>query len=313
MFKKITAVILCLAMLLALSVMPASSVRYDDGMDALRSQWQKGYGPKVSGFNIDYSYFCPDSQNPCPLMIYMGGMGNGTHDGKELNATDFPYWSSEEFQAAAVNADGMYLMILRSPLPFYFDTCPLRAMFAAIEEFVNTHNVDRKRICLFGRCLGASGVNRLANAYPDFFSGACYFCPRTLITPIHASRMKNMKIWLFCSFLDLYAMYPIFTLPSWLCAKIFTTDKNNIRLTSCVFAPIGGFLPNHEVYHLVEMNWTHDVENDYVGLFTVDGFGNRVKGEALDAIKFFTSGDYTPAGEQGQPVQDETPGVYDPN
>ena len=39
-----------------------------------------------------------------PLMIYMGGMGNGTHDGKELNATDFTYWASEEFPAAAVNA-----------------------------------------------------------------------------------------------------------------------------------------------------------------------------------------------------------------
>ena len=290
MIKRIMIVFVCIVTLLPFNTVPASAVHYDDGIDALRSQWQKGYGPKVNGFRIDYSYFCPESDNPCPLMIYMGGMGNGTHDGKELNATDFPYWSSEEFQAAAVNADGMYLMILRSPLPFYFDTCPLRPMYEAIKEFVDTHNVDTKRICLFGRCLGASGVNRLANGYPEFFSGACYFCPRTLITPIHAYRMKNTKIWIFCSFLDLYSLYPVFTLPSWIFAKAFTTDRHNVRLTSCVFAPFGGLLPNHEVYHLAEKNWTHNVDREYTGLFTVDGYGSKITGADLDVIRFFTSG-----------------------
>ena len=106
MVRKIIAVLFCISVLLLIIAVPASSVHYDDGIDALRSQWKKGYGPEIDDFGIDYSYFCPESENPCPLMVYMGGLGNGTEDGKELTSTDFPYWSSEEFQAAAVNADG---------------------------------------------------------------------------------------------------------------------------------------------------------------------------------------------------------------
>ncbi len=295
MAKRMVAVLLCLTMLLASAALPASAVHYNEGMDKLRSQWKAGEGPEILGFNIDYSYYEPQSSSPCPLMIFMGGAGNGTYEGKELNATDFPYWSSEEFQAAAVNADGMYLMILRSPLPFYFDTCPLEPMFEAIREFADTHNVDKKRICLFGRCLGASGVNRLASNYPDYFSGACYLCPRTVISRADAQAMKHMKIWLFCSFFDTYSLYPFFTLPSWLHAYTYTADGANIRLTSCVTAPRGAAILNHEVYHLLETNFAPGVDQNYTGLFTVDGTGRLLKYSDLDAIRFFTSGDYTPA------------------
>ena len=305
MFKKSIALLLCISTLICLSVIPSYSVKYDDGIGALRDQWQEGEGPKIDGFNIDYSYFVPDSDNPCPLMIFMGGAGNGTYEGKELNATDFPFWSSEEFQAAAENADGMYLMILRSPLPFYFDTCPLTAMYEAIRDFADRHNVDKKRICLFGRCLGASGVHRLASNYPEYFSGACYLCPRTIISPADAIRMKNTKIWIFNSYLDTYSIYPFFAMPSWIFAKLFTADRKNIRLTNCLFAPRGGGILNHEVYHLLEKNFTHGVEEDYVMLKTVDGTGKRITD--LDAIKFFTSGPYTPAPEPVTPVVPSVP------
>ncbi len=305
MYKKIIALIVCVTTLLCACIVPSSSVTYDDGIGALRDQWQDGEGPKVNGFNIDYVYFTPESENPCPLMIFMGGAGNGTYEGKELNATDFPFWSSEEFQAAAVNADGMYLMILRSPLPFYFDTCPLKAMFEAIRDFVDTHNVDKKRICLFGRCLGASGVHRLASNYPEYFSGACYLCPRTIITPADAIKMENTKIWIFNSYLDTYSIFPFFALPSWISASLFTANKKNVRLTSCLFAPRGGGILNHEVYHLLEKNFTHDVEKDYTLLSTKDATGKTITD--LDAIKFFTSGDYTPAPEKPDEPVTPTP------
>ncbi len=306
MIKRITAILLCISTITALcTINSAAGVYYDEGMGTLRSQWKSGEGPSIAGFNIDYSYYEPETDKPCPLMIYMGGAGNGTTEGKELNATDFPYWSSVEFQSQAENAEGMYLMILRSPLPFYFDTCPLLPMFEAIRDFVDTHNVDKKRICLFGRCLGASGVNRLANNYPDYFSGACYMCPRTAISSADARAMKNMKVWIICSFLDSYSIYPLFTLPSWFHEVLYTANRKNIRLTSCWTAPRGGGLLNHEVYHLIEKNFTHDVENDYTGLFTIDGNGKRLTD--LNAIKFFTSGDFTPAPEPSEPDSPENP------
>ncbi|MCR5150658.1 MAG: hypothetical protein K6B52_05485 [Clostridiales bacterium] len=304
MFKKTVSVVICIVTLLSTIIIPCYSFKYDDGIGALRSQWKSGEGPEINGFNIDYSYYVPESENPCPLMIFMGGVGNGTHKGKELNATDFPFWSSEEFQSAAVNADGMYLMILRSPLPFYFDTCPLKAMFEAIRDFVDTHNVDKKRICLFGRCLGASGVHRLASHYPDYFSGACYMCPRTIIGPISAKKMKNTKIWIFISYLDTYSLFPLFALPSWINASLYTSNKENVRLTTCLFAPIGGIILNHEVYHLLEKNFTHEVEKDYVLLKTKDATGQKITD--LDAIRFFTSGDYTPATDKNDENNEST-------
>ena len=296
MIKKITAVLLCVTTLIALCLMPSSAgVWHDEGLDLLRSQWQEGEGPSIAGFNIDYSYYVPETDNPCPLMIFMGGAGNGTYEGKELQATSFPYWSSVEYQAMAENADGMYLMILRSPLPFYFDTCPLRPMYEAIRDFVDNHNVDKKRICLFGRCLGASGVNRLANAYPDYFSGACYMCPRTTISISDARAMKNMKVWILCSLLDSYSFFPLYTLPSWINEPLFTKDRTNIRLTSCLTAPRGGGFLNHEVYWLIDENFSPGILNSYKGLFTIDGNGKKIPVSEINAIKFFTSGDFTPA------------------
>ncbi len=305
MEKKIIAVLLCLATLFCVIAVPSSSLKYDDGMDALRTQWHDGEGPVIDGFNIDYSYFVPETDKPCPLMVFMGGVGNGTYEGKELTVTDFPYWSSEEFQANTENAEGMYLMILRSPLPFYFDTCPLTPMYEAIRDFADTHNVDKKRICLFGRCLGASGVNRLASTYPEYFSGACYLCPRTIISPEAAQKMRNMKVWIFNSYLDTYSIFPFFALPSWIIERIYNSDKSNIRLTSCLFAPNNKYVLNHDVYQLVFKNFSHGVEGDYIGLNTVDGYGRTVTD--LDVIKFFTSGPYTPASDLPATPTDVTP------
>lgn len=293
MFKRIVAVLLCIAVLLGVSAIPASAVKYDDGIGALREQWEAGEGPSVVGFSIDYSYYVPETDEPCPLFVFMGGAGNGTYEGKELNATDFPFWSSEEFQASAVNAKGMYLMILRSPLPFYFDTCPLEPMFEAIRDFADTHNVDKKRICLFGRCLGACGVHRLITNYPDYFSGAGYLCPRTRISISDAKLLANKKIWIFNSYFDTYSLFPFFAFPSWINMSLFSKVKRNVRFTTCVKAPRGGGILNHEVYHLLEKNFTHNVEDDYTGLSTVDAMGKIIT--KPDVIQFFTSGPYTTA------------------
>ena len=124
--KKITAVILCFAFILGSFSMAASSIGYDNATRGeLRTKFQQGEGPAVLGMDLDYSYYCPDTDNPCPLIIYMNGAGNGTYRGKEIEGTDIIYWACEEFQAETENADGMYIMVLRSPDPVYFDTYPL--------------------------------------------------------------------------------------------------------------------------------------------------------------------------------------------
>ncbi|MBR6005612.1 MAG: hypothetical protein IK063_05225, partial [Clostridia bacterium] len=182
-FKTLTAIILCVAFIASAFSIAVSSVDFNNAArEALRAKFEGGVGPKVLGMSIDYSYFCPDSDNPCPLIVFMNGAGNGTYKGKEKEGTDIIFWATEEFQAKAVNADGMYIMILRSPDPIYFDTCPLTPMYEAIRDFAEKHNVDKKRIFVFGRCLGASGAERLITGYPDYFAGACLICPRTRIS-----------------------------------------------------------------------------------------------------------------------------------
>lgn len=309
--KKITAIILCLAMIAGTLSVCASSVGYNEGRDALRSKFQSGEGPEVLGVDIDYSYFCPESENPCPLIVYMNGAGNGTYKGKELEGTDICFWTSDEFQAKAVNADGMYVMILRSPDPIYFDTCPLRPMFEAIRDFVDHHNVDKKRIFVFGRCLGASGAERLITNYPDYFAGACLMCPRTLISSSEAYMLRNKKIWIFCSYLDTYSFYPFFTLPSWFNLKFNTADSKNIMLTNSILAPRADLLFNHMIYPLLEKNFKEYDPNDYLGLKTVDGSGKRVA--SPDPITFFTSGDFTPPSPApvDNPVNPDIPDTPD--
>ena len=290
--KTPTAILLCLTLVFGIVSIPSYAEPYDAGRDALRSHFSKGEGPEVLGMSIDYSYYCPDSDNPCPLIVYMNGAGNGTYKGKELEGTDICYWTCDEFQQSLVHADGLYVMILRSPDPVFFDTCPLKPMYAAIKDFVENHNVDKKRIFAFGRCLGASGAERLITEYPEFFAGACLMCPRTIISSSEAYDLRDKKIWIFCSFLDTYSFYPFFTLPSWIHLKLNTSNPDNIRLTNSITAPRADLLFFHMIYPLLEKNFKEYDPGDYLGLKTQNGAGKVI--QSPDAISFFTSGDYTP-------------------
>ncbi len=219
----------------------------------------------------------------------MPGAGEGTPEGHELDANDFAYWSSEEYQAKVTNGGGMYIMIMRAPEPVYFDTCPTEPIFAAVNDFVSKHNVDKSRIFIGGWCVGATGAVNLAQAHPDFFDGIMLFSPRTFVSDTEAKAIRNMKFWMFSSKGDTYSNYAAFVLTSWNNVTAATADKSQVRLTSSSLAPRAALLLNHYSWLVAEQDFSPAVTSQYRGLTTVDGNGKAITNPSV--ISFMTDSD----------------------
>ncbi len=219
----------------------------------------------------------------------MPGAGEGTPEGHELDANDFAYWSSEEYQAKVPNGGGMYIMIMRAPEPVYFDTCPTEPIYAAIKDFIDKHNVDTSRVFVGGWCVGATGAVNLAQAHPDLFDGVMLFSPRTFVSDTEAKALRNMKFWLFSSKGDTYSNYAAFVLTSWNNITAATADKSQVRLTSSSLAPRAALILNHYSWLVAEQDFSPAVTSQYRGLETVDGNGKKIANPSV--ISFMTASD----------------------
>ncbi len=298
--KRIISLSVCL--LIALNcVVAVSAVSINSGLTALRGQWARSEGPSAGGMSLEYSYFVPASDGPCPLVVLLGGAGEGTPSGNELKANKFANWSSDEFQSRVPNGAGMYIQILKAPEPVYFDTCPLAPMFAAIQDFAANHNVDKSRIIVGGWCIGASGAARLATKHPDFFSGLILFSPRTIITDSEAKTIKNMKVWVLACDGDTYSPYLTYGYPSWQNIVQNTANKSNVRCTTSTTAPRAALLLNHETWRLAEYDFSPSVLGDFTNLKTVDGNNNTISSPAM--ISFMTA---YKSGEEPSETETET-------
>lgn len=290
-FKRIIPLILFAFAFVCAALPKGSAMSISAGLDSLRGQWSRGKGPRAGGFSLGYSYFVPETDKKCPLVILMAGAGEGTPEGHELDANDFAYWSSEEFQARVPGAKGMYILILRAPEPIYFDTCPVEPMYAAISDFIGKHNIDTRRVIVGGWCIGASGATRLTLAHPELIDGLMLFSPRTLISSSEAQTLKNKRIWIFACKGDTYSNYATFALPSWNNIKGAASDRSAVRFTSCSLAPAAALLINHYTWLLAEQDFSPSVQGRYTSLKTVDG--NEKSVASPEVISFMTFTDET--------------------
>ena len=279
--SKIISVTLCAVMLISvLSILP-SAVSVNQGVDALRSQWTRGNGPRKSGYSIDYSCYSPkksgSDSSKYPLCVFLPGAGEGSYEGKELNANNFPLWSSDEYQSRFQNAGGSYLLIARAPEPLFWDTAPISALKAAIDDYTAKNpNIDTDRIYVIGWSLGAVGATKLVTDYPNNFAGLVLMATRHAITASEAKTLKNTAVWLIHSTGDSYALYNTYCSPSWKNLRERTADRSKLRLTSCSSAPTAVGLFNHNVWDYLAYDCS--ISAGCGGLKTIDGNGNTVGG-----------------------------------
>ena len=281
---------LCLAALLLLSVFSgaAGAIAYDETEAAvLRAKWRRDAGPEKSGYSLDYSYFEPEAaeNEKLPLFVFMPGAGEGTYEGKELYKNNFYIWSREEFQSRVTDASGAYLLILRSPEPIYFDTCPVESIHAAIMDFADRYNVDKSRIYLFGWCLGENGVVRTVLAHPNDYAGMALFSGHRAISSGEAETLRDMAIWILGSTGDSYSLYDVYTYPAWNNVR-GVGDTAKRRFTSCSSAPQAAAIFNHNMWNLAEDDYSAEAKKLYGGLKTVDGAGKTVASPTF--ISWFT-------------------------
>ena len=286
-FSRILA--LCMAAFLLLPVFSgaAGAVSVDDRAEALRSQWRRDAGPQAGGYSLDYSYFEPAAaaDEKLPLFVFMPGAGEGTYEGKELYKNNFCLWSGEDLQSRATNASGMYLLILRSPEPIYFDTCPVESIHAAIMDFVKRHNVDASRVYLFGWCLGENGAVKTILAHPGDYAGIALFSGHRNITASEAEVLRDKAIWVLGSTGDTYSVYSMYISPTWNNVRN-VGDPAMRRLTSASSAPRAAAIFNHNMWNLAEDDYSAEAMELYEGLSTVDGTGRRVA--SPEFIRWFT-------------------------
>ncbi len=290
MKKTVTRILsLCLAALLLLPVFSgaAGAVGLEDGAEALRGQWSRDAGPEKGGYSLDYSYFEPAAaaDEKLPLFVFMPGAGEGTYEGKELIKNNFYLWSSEEYQSRVTNAAGAYLLILRSPEPIYFDTCPVESIHAAIMDFAARYNVDTTRIYLFGWCLGENGVMRTILAYPNVYAGVALFSGHRTVSASDAETMRDMAVWLIGCTGDTYSVYGMYISPSWNNLRK-VGDPQMRRFTSSSSAPRAAAIFNHNTWNLAEDDYSAEAMKLYGGLKTTDGAGKTVASPTF--ISWFT-------------------------
>lgn len=295
---KITAVVLCIALIASLSFSAAgygNRLDLSEGLSALQKQFSRSRGPYVNTYSIDYSYFDPSTgkndSNKYPLVIIMAGAREGAYEGKELTANEFGYWACKQYQNEVYAAEGMYILIARAPEERLLNwnskilTEPLKA---AIDDFANEHkNVDASRIYAIGWCLGAKGAINLAVSYPDFLKGISLMVPPFKITESEAEKMADLPVWLMGSKSDSYALFSSYIKPSWNNLAKYASNPSQKLFTSYDKAVDTTFFMSHNVWLAVSHNFDFKGLSGYSGMETVDADGNQINTKS-GFIKRFT-------------------------
>lgn len=292
--KKIISIFLCILMLFSIFSVASSAVSYNESMGTLRSQFQKGYGPKVGTIAIDYSYYSPvknGESTKYPLVVIFPGYGEGGSSGEELEENEFALWSSEELQSRFTNG-GAYIMLLRSNEDkgmTWDDKTQLPAAKAAVDDFIAKNpNVDETKVYSLGWSFGGTGAMNFTVSYPNLVAAAVVISACITFTAADMKRLANTPVWMFQSKNDALAL-PTYGAATWNNLKAASNNPENLRYTTADKAPNTRFIIGHNMWDMIE--WDTDRElNKYTNLKTVDGTGKTVEfNESSSIIRWLTA------------------------
>lgn len=279
--KKLISIFMCIVMLIIpLSIAFTSSalgVSINDGITALRNQWQSG---EDSG--VDYVFYSPvadeNDDTKYPLVIILHGKFSGDYPGAQINSNNFPYWSSIEYQSRFAETGGAYILMPRSPggstsgwgSSFYDDD-----FFVMLDTFVARHgkNIDTNKISLGGWSVGGEGTVRIASKQPERFCAVFPMAPYNGISQSQADKLCDTPTWLFLCEKDTMAPYGIVGAPSWNRIKNSTNVPDKCILT--LFSKYDYYdIQNHYVHNAVIVDLLNQPSD--CGMRTMDANGNTV-------------------------------------
>ncbi len=307
---KIFAAVLAMLMLFTVSV---SAVSMDDGLDALKAQFQPGEGPKTGDHSVDYRYYSPVKDGDTtkyPLVIWLHGMGEGSEEGAQIKKNNIAYWASEEMQARFAPAGGAFILAARSreEKGLFWDNALIAPLKAAIDDFIakNADNVDLTRIYVGGFSMGGKMTYKMAVAYPEMFAAAFPICPAWALSDEHVEKLADMPIWLTSSTKDPLVNYYMNVSPTWekICKTSNVAEECRFStLTKVCYEDGTKTSSSHHAWFAVNHDMFSSENGAYPHMSTVNGVGETVTLEYPNGmISWLTShtSDYNGEPSQGK-------------
>ncbi len=282
--KKLFSVLLALS-LLALSVIPAFAASIEEGTDVLKYEFAPGVGPKTNGLAIDYRYFVPVEENDTakyPLVVWLHGMGNGSAEGKQMEASNIAYWASDEMQARFTNG-GAFILAPRSDelKGSCWNEGTIVPLKAAIDDFIAMYedNIDLTRIYVGGYSMGGKMTLKMAVAYPEMFAAAFPICPAWSPSENALSYIADMPVWITSGKPDPLVNYYFGVTKTYekLCATTNVPEEVRFSTLSKVCFEDGKRCPSaHHSWYAVNHDMFSSENGDYPHMSTVNGLGEEV-------------------------------------
>lgn len=306
--KRILSLFLAMLCIIGVSF-SASAMGYDEGLEALQTQFKTGTGPETNGYALDYRWFSPTEENDStkyPLVVWLHGMAEGSHEGKQVTENNIAYWTSDEFQSRFKPAGGAYILAPRSPEEdmIFWSMDMIEPLRATIDEFVKTHNVDTTRIYIGGFSMGGKMTLNMAVAYPEMFAAAFPICPAWSPTQAQLRYIADMPIWLTSSRKDPIVNYNTCVTPMWTKLTKVTNIPEDCRfssLTTSRFEDGKKCTSNHHAWFAVNHDMFSSTNGAYPEMSTVNAAGAEVELTYPDGMISWLS-NYT-SSYDGTPIQ----------
>ena len=300
----ITALMLCLVSNCAFFASATDNTKValplSAGVDALRDQFELDVSEECNGYALDYAYYSPageDDNEKYPVVIYLHGIGHGSHPGSQLEDSEMAYWASQELQSRWKDTGGAYILLPRSPedeLQYWNKSLvdPLRTL---IDSFISKHgkNVDTTRIFVGGSSAGGEMTWDMAITYPEYFAGIYPLAATGTRTADDIKKSKDVAIWIFSSAFDPIVSFPMNVMPTWNNICKYNSKPENCRLSkfSTVLNPDGSKGDsNHRLYTTISYDFFTLDNKPYPNVTTTDGNGNEVNFEYSEGMISWMSG-----------------------
>lgn len=165
---------------------------------------EEGYTSTVSSYKelpLKYSYYDPKMESDRPVIIWLHGAGEGGEDPRvSYLGNNVVALSSDPIQGFM---GGAWVLVPTCPTMWMDDgsheygftgkSMYAEALFALIDEFVNTHAVDKKRIYIGGCSNGGFMTMRQIVDHPDYFAAGYPMCEALYDDTISDSDIENIK------------------------------------------------------------------------------------------------------------------------